>query len=67
MANERIFPQQRAYEQRLAGQGVLRRRALALVVIGLAFVFMAGLNLDLFDMTVGCIAVASGFVWRCFL
>jgi hypothetical protein len=33
-------------------------------VIGLAFVFMAGVNLDVFDVTVGCIAVAAGGAWR---
>jgi hypothetical protein len=64
MANGRTFPGHRAYGQPLAGHGILRRRALALIVIGLAFVFMAGVNLDVFDVTVGCIAVAAGGVWR---
>jgi hypothetical protein len=69
MANERTFAEQQAYERRpydrqLSGRGLLRRRALELIVIGLAFVFMAGLNLDVFDATVGCIAVAAGGAWH---
>lgn len=64
MANGRTFPEQRAYGQQLAGHGILRRRALALIVIGLAFIFMAGVNLDLFGATVGCTAVAAGGAWR---
>jgi hypothetical protein len=64
MANEQIFPEQRPYAQRLAGHGILRRRALALIVIGVAFTFMAGVNLDVFGATVGCIAVAAGGAWR---
>jgi hypothetical protein len=64
MANERIFAERRAYERRLTGRGILRRRALGLIVMGLAFIFMAGVNLDIFDATVGCIAVAAGGAWR---
>jgi hypothetical protein len=69
MANERTFAEPRPYERRpfdwqLSGHGLLRRRALELIVIGLAFVFMAGLNLDAFDATVGCIAVAAGGAWH---
>ncbi len=64
MANEQIFPEQHSYAQRLAGHGILRRRALALIVIGLAFIFMAGVNLDALGATVGCIAVAAGGAWR---
>jgi hypothetical protein len=52
------------FERRLAEHGMLRRRALALIVIGLGFVAMAGVNLDLFDATVGLISVAAGGVWR---
>jgi hypothetical protein len=63
MANGRTFTEQRTYGQRFAGHGILRRRALALIVIGLAFIFMAGVNLDAFDATVGCIAVAAGGAW----
>jgi hypothetical protein len=55
MAKERTF------------HGVLRRRALALIVIGLAFIIMGGANLDLFDVTVGLTGVAAGGAWRCFL
>jgi hypothetical protein len=43
---------------------MLRRRALALIVIGLGFVAMARVNLDLFDATVGLISVVAGGVWR---
>ncbi len=67
MANERIFLEYRAHEQRPAGHGMLRRRALVLIVAGLAFVAVGGANLDLFDVTVGCVAVAAGGAWRCFL
>jgi hypothetical protein len=51
-------------ERRLTGHGTLRRRALALIVIGLGFVALAGANLDLFDATVGLISVAAGGAWR---
>lgn len=51
-------------ERRFTGHGMLRRRALALIVIGLGFVAMAGMNLDLFAATVGVISVAAGGVWR---
>ena len=64
MANERTLAQQRACERRLADHGVLRRRALALIVIGLAFVAMGGANLDLFAVTVGVMGVAAGGTWR---
>jgi Flp pilus assembly protein TadB len=69
MANERTFAKQGVYERRpydwqLSGSGLLRRRALELIVIGLAFVFMAGVNLDVFDATVGCMAVAAGGAWH---
>jgi hypothetical protein len=64
MANERTFAERRPYERRLMGRGILRRRALALIVIGLAFTFMGGVNLDVFEVTVGCIAVAAGGAWR---
>jgi hypothetical protein len=47
MANERKFPEQWAYERRLMEDGTLRRRALALIVIGLAFIVIGGANLDL--------------------
>ncbi len=67
MANTRIFTAERAHERRPAGPGLLRRRALGLVAIGLAFVFLAGVNLDEFDATVGCIAAAAGGVWFWFL
>jgi hypothetical protein len=43
---------------------MLRHRALALIVIGLAFTVMAGANLDLFAATVVLISVAAGGVWR---
>ena len=52
------------FERWLTGHGMLRRRALALIVIGLAFVTAAGANLDLFDATVGLISVAAGGIWR---
>jgi hypothetical protein len=61
---EQLSYKQRARERQFMGPELLRRRASALVVIGLAFVFMGGLNLDLFEATVGCIAVASGGAWR---
>jgi hypothetical protein len=69
MANERTFEVQRDHERRAYGQPsigrrLLRRRALELIAIGLAFVFMAGANLDVFDATVGCIAVAAGGTWH---
>jgi hypothetical protein len=64
MANERKFPEQWAYERRLMEDGTLRRRALALIVIGLAFIVMGGANLDLFAVTVGLIGVAAGGIWR---
>jgi hypothetical protein len=46
---------------------MLRHRALALIVVGLAFVALGGANLDLFDATVGVISVvvAGGVWWRC--
>jgi hypothetical protein len=64
MANEPIFAARRAYEHRLAEDGTLRRRALALIVIGLAFVAIGSANLDLFAATVGVISVAAGGAWR---
>jgi hypothetical protein len=64
MVDERTFAEQWGYERQLIGRGFLRRRALGLIVIGLAFVFMAGANLDVFDATVGCIAVAAGGTWH---
>jgi hypothetical protein len=64
MVNERTFAEQWGYERQPIGRGFLRRRALGLITIGLAFVFMAGANLDVFDATVGCIAVAAGSTWR---
>jgi small neutral amino acid transporter SnatA (MarC family) len=64
MANEPMFAARRAYERRVTEHGTLRRRALALIVIGLAFVVMGGANLDLFDLTVGVISVAAGGAWR---
>jgi hypothetical protein len=51
-------------ERRLTAHRMLRRRALALIVIGLGFVAMARVNLDLFDATVGLISVVAGGVWR---
>jgi hypothetical protein len=68
MANRRTFPERRsyvrqAYERWLMGRGILRRRALWLIMIGLVFTFMAGVNLDVFDATVGCVAVAAGGAW----
>jgi hypothetical protein len=51
-------------ERRLTEHRMLRHRALALIVIGLAFTVMAGANLDLFAATVGLISVAAGGVWR---
>jgi hypothetical protein len=67
MANEQTFAEQWAQwrnERQIIGRGFLRRRALGLIVIGLALVFMAGASLDVFDATVGCIAVAAGGVWH---
>ncbi len=64
MANGQSFAQRWAYKRRLTGHGMLRRRALALIVIGLAFVALGGANLDLFDATVGLIGVAAGGAWR---
>lgn len=64
MVNERTFAEQWGSERQLIGRGFLRRRALGLIVIGLAFVFMAGANLDVFDATVGCIAVTAGGTWH---
>jgi hypothetical protein len=63
MANEPTFVELPGLEWRLAGHGMLRRRALALIVIGLAFIAMAGANLDLFAATVGLISGAAGGVW----
>jgi hypothetical protein len=63
MATERKFPEPWAYEQRLTEDGTLRRRALALIVIGLAFIVIGGANLDLFAATVGLMGVAAGGIW----
>jgi small neutral amino acid transporter SnatA (MarC family) len=67
MASEPMFAAQPAYERRLTKRGTLRRRALALIVVGLVFVAMGGANLDLFDVTVGVISVAAGGAWRLWL
>jgi hypothetical protein len=64
MVNEPMFAARRAYERRLTEHGTLQRRALGLIVIGLAFVAMGSANLDLFDVTVGLIGVAAGGAWR---
>jgi hypothetical protein len=67
MANEPTFTARRTYERRLPNDGTLQRRAIALIVIGLAFVAAGGANLDLFDATVGVISVGAGGIWLWFL
>jgi hypothetical protein len=66
MTNEPAFAA-RAYERRLTAHETLRRRALALIVFGLAFIAMGGANLDLFDATFGLIGVVAGGAWRLWL
>ena len=67
MANERTFAEQRSYERRLIEYGMLRRRALGLIVIGAGFIVMGVVNSDAFDMTVGLMGVAAGGIWRWYL
>jgi hypothetical protein len=66
MANERTFAEL-AYERRrlrLTEHGTLRRRAVALVVMGALFLLTGVANRDPFAVTVGSIALAAGGVWR---
>lgn len=66
MANGRIYAERWRF-RRVTARGLLLRRALVLIVMGLALVFLAGVNLDLFEATVGSIAAAAGAVWFWFL
>ncbi len=66
MANERTFAEL-AYERRrlrLTEHGTLRRRAVALIVIGGVFLVMGVANRDPFSLTAGSIGLAAGGVWR---
>jgi hypothetical protein len=72
MAYRRKFPEQRAYERRLAEQrlaedGTLRRRAWGLVVIGVGCLLIGMATGDVFAVTVGVISVTAGGTWRLWL
>jgi hypothetical protein len=68
MANEPMFPEQRAYERRRHTEGgTLRRRAVGLIVVGAGCLLIGMVSHDLFTVTLGLIGVGSGGIWRWYL
>jgi hypothetical protein len=67
MANEPLFPEQRAYERRPTENGTLRRRAMGLIVVGAGCLLTGMVSHDVFTVTVGLFGLGAGGIWRWYL